>query len=78
MRARQVRPGDPPSQAYLDTLAAEGRRFAFTPGGRVTVAFSPRADDRWPIGGRAPRPLPAGRRSGAEMAGIADPGGSAR
>ena len=73
VRARQVRPGDPPSQAYLDTLAAEGRQFAFTPGGRVTVGFSPRADDRWPIGGRAPRPLPAGRRSGAAMAGIADP-----
>jgi len=36
-------------------------------GGRVTVPFSPRADDRWTIGGGAPRKLPEGRRTGREL-----------
>jgi spore germination protein YaaH len=36
-------------------------------GGRVTVGFSPRADDRWTVGGGAPRALPEGRRSGREL-----------
>jgi spore germination protein YaaH/flagellar hook assembly protein FlgD len=74
VRSRQLGPGDEPSQAYLDSVAAEGRRFTFEPGGRVTVGFRPRADDRWPVGGEAPRPLPAGRRSGADIARGADTG----
>jgi spore germination protein YaaH len=36
-------------------------------GGRVTVPFSPRAGDRWAVGGVTPRALPAGRRSGREL-----------
>jgi spore germination protein YaaH/flagellar hook assembly protein FlgD len=72
-RDRVLGPGDPPSQGYLDSLDAEQRDFLFTPGGRVTLGFTPRADDHWPVGGRAPRALPAGRRPGAAMAGVADP-----
>ena len=36
-------------------------------GGRVSVGFSPRSDDRWTVAGAAPRALPAGRRSGREL-----------
>ncbi|MFH1475428.1 MAG: glycosyl hydrolase family 18 protein [Chloroflexota bacterium] len=68
LRPYRVQPGDEPSQMYLDTAANEHRSFRFTPGDRVTVGFRPRADDRWPVGGHAPRALPAGRESGAEMA----------
>jgi spore germination protein YaaH len=68
LRAHRVEPGDEPSQMYLDTVANERREYPFTPGGRVTVAFRPRADDRWSVGGRAPQALPAGRESGAELA----------
>ncbi len=71
LRPFQVDPGDAPSQMYLDTVANEDRAYAFTPGGRVTVPFEPRVDDRWSVGGSAPRPLPAGRESGAEMAAAA-------
>lgn len=39
----------------------------FEPGERVTVPFSPRAGDRWEVDGRAPRPLPAGHATGAQM-----------
>jgi spore germination protein YaaH/flagellar hook assembly protein FlgD len=42
-------------------------RIAFAPGGRVTVGFKPRADDRWAVGGVSPRALPAGRLDGARM-----------
>ena len=67
LRAYQLRPGDAPSQMYADAIAHEGRRFDFVPGGRVDVGFRPRSDDRWPVGGVAPRALPAGTASGAEM-----------
>ncbi len=73
LRAYRVQPGDAPSQMYLDTVANEGRSFTFVPGGRVTVGFRPRADDRWPVDGHAPRTLPAGRASGAAMAGSPGP-----
>jgi len=68
LRAYRVQPGDEPSQMYLDTVANEARSFRFAPGGRVTVAFRPRTDDGWSVGGLAPQALPAGRESGAEMA----------
>ncbi len=72
LRAYRVRPGDEPSQMYVDTVANEARSFAFAPGGRASVGFRPRVDDTWPVDGHAPRALPAGRLSGAAMAGPAD------
>ena len=49
-------------------MAHEGDRIDFEPGGRVAIGFRPRAGDGWPIDGRAPRPLPAGRATGRAMA----------
>ncbi len=68
LQAYRVLPGDAPSQMYLDAVANERRSFDFVPGGRVTVGFHPRADDRWPVDGHAPRDLPAGLVSGSTMA----------
>ena len=68
LRPYRVAPGDSPSQMYLDALANEGRTFDFDPGGRVTVGFEPRPDDRWPVDGARPQPLTAGLESGVEMA----------
>ncbi len=56
-----------PSVLYEESLAHAGDRIAFVPGDRVTVPFRPRAGDVRPVGGRAPRSLPAGRASGREM-----------
>ena len=39
----------------------------FTPGERVSMPFSPRADDEWEVDGRSPRALPAGHASGPQM-----------
>jgi spore germination protein YaaH/flagellar hook assembly protein FlgD len=61
-------PGEPPSTAYLEWLEHEHDRIEFTPGGRVTVGFKPRRADAWPVGGQAPRALPAGRAAGRDMA----------
>ncbi len=61
-------PAERPSIIYQEAMAHEHDRIAFTPGGRVTVGFTPRADDRWPVGGQAPTSLPAGRATGREMA----------
>ena len=71
--ARQAPPADDapellPSIQYEDAMAHEKDALTFEPGKRVTVPFSPRATDTWPIDGRAPRALPAGRLSGAELA----------
>jgi spore germination protein YaaH/flagellar hook assembly protein FlgD len=68
-------PGEQPSIAYLEAMAHEDDRIAFEPGARVAVPFTPRADDRWPIDGRVPRGLPAGRASGHQIA--ATPNGAA-
>ncbi len=57
-----------PSVVYLDAMAHEGDRIDFRPGGRVDVPFTPRGDDRWPVGGTTPVDLPAGRTTGREMA----------
>ena len=66
-----------PSQEYLDLLAHAGDPNHFSPGGRVTVGFKPRAGETWRVGGAAPRALPAGAASGAQMlAGPLVPGAS--
>jgi spore germination protein YaaH len=72
-RTRPAAPADdapelPPSVQYEDAMAHEQDAISFEPGKRVSVGFSPRATDTWPIDGRAPRPLPAGRLSGLELA----------
>ncbi|HXI44917.1 MAG TPA: glycosyl hydrolase family 18 protein, partial [Candidatus Acidoferrales bacterium] len=64
---------DGPSIQYLDSVAHAGDRIDFQPGPRVSVPFRPRATDRWSVGGALPRPLPAGRLSGAEMRDQAGP-----
>lgn len=61
-------PVDRPSIAYEEAMAHEDDDIAFEPGGAVTVGFSPRAGDRWPIDGRAPGALPPGRATGRQMA----------
>ena len=67
-------PGSPDAQGrlqptihYEDALNHAGDRIAFVPGERVKVPFRPRYDDDWSVGGRAPRPLPAARKSGKEL-----------
>ncbi|HEU0244135.1 MAG TPA: glycoside hydrolase family 18 protein, partial [Candidatus Limnocylindrales bacterium] len=65
-------PGELPSTAYVEWLAHEHDRIDFTPGGRVSVGYKPRANDRWPVGGQAPRALPAGRVAGRDMAKMAN------
>ena len=66
--------GEAPSVHYEEALAHAADRIEFEPGGRVTVGFRPRPGDRWTVGGRAPRGLPAGRASGRAIA--ASPQGS--
>ena len=78
-RPREPQPTPPPADSrrrvgellpgihYEDALAHADDRIEFTPGGRVTVGFRPRADDTWEVGGRAPRALPAGSASGRDM-----------
>ena len=56
-----------PSIHYRHALEHAGDEIAFEPGERVSVEFSPRGDDDWAVDGRAPRPLPPGHASGAEM-----------
>ncbi|MFI5292731.1 MAG: glycosyl hydrolase family 18 protein, partial [Candidatus Limnocylindrales bacterium] len=61
---------------YEDAQRHAGERIRFKAGGRVTVAFKPRPGDDWTVDGQAPQALPAGRRSGAEIAtegGTAEP-----
>lgn len=57
-----------PSIAYEEAMAHANDRIVFEPGGKVEIGFTPRADDRWPVDGRAPRALPAGRATGSQMA----------
>ncbi len=56
-----------PTIHYEEALAHAHDKIAFKAGGRVTVPFRPRHGDHWMVDGRAPRSLPAGRQSGAEM-----------
>ena len=48
-------------------MAHANDRIDFTPGGRVTVPYRPRAGDTWSVGGRAPRALPAGTATGRAL-----------
>jgi spore germination protein YaaH/flagellar hook assembly protein FlgD len=70
--ARGSDPGDSgglaPGIQYEEAQAHANDRIHFTPGGRVGVPFRPRADDGWPVDGKAPRALPAGGRSGEQIA----------
>jgi spore germination protein YaaH len=56
-----------PSIHWEQARAHEHDRIAFASGGRVTVGFTPRATDRWRVGGVAPQRLPAGRLDGKQM-----------
>jgi spore germination protein YaaH len=60
-------PGIQPTVQYEEALAHAGDRISFTPGGRVTVPFTPRASDRWAVDGASPVVLPSGRVSGTTM-----------
>ena len=57
-----------PSIVYEEASAHAADKITFKPGGQVTVGFTPRAGDRWPVDGRAPSALPAGRATGRQMA----------
>ena len=61
-----------PSIQYLDSRAHENDRLAFAPGDRVTVGFTPRASDNWPVDGGRPAALPAGRVSGQALRAMPD------
>ncbi len=56
-----------PSVPYEQAMAHASDKIAFTPGARVDTPFVPRSTDRWPVDGRAPTALPAGRASGRDM-----------
>ena len=56
-----------PGIHYRDALAHLKDRPVFVPGDAVEVPFRPRADDRWPVAGRLPRALPAGRATGRQL-----------
>jgi spore germination protein YaaH len=63
-----------PSIHYEESLRHADDDLTFAPGGRVTVGFRPHPGDTTRIGGQAPRALPAGRLSGAELRGGSIPG----
>jgi spore germination protein YaaH/flagellar hook assembly protein FlgD len=56
-----------PSIQYEEAIAHAADQIAFAPGGRVSVPFTPRAEDDWSVAGEAPQPLPAGRLSGSTI-----------
>jgi spore germination protein YaaH/flagellar hook assembly protein FlgD len=66
-RVRGAAAGLEPSIHWEDAKAHESDRISFTAGGRVSVGFTPRATDRWRVGGIAPQRLPAGRLDGKQM-----------
>ncbi|CAN5638028.1 hypothetical protein BH20CHL7_BH20CHL7_06280 [soil metagenome] len=83
--SRSATAGDPQAQAHGGLQPTvhweEAQKHAddvieFTPGGRVTVGFTPRQGDRFKVGGESPRALPAGRLTGREMREAAKPGDS--
>ena len=53
-----------PSIHWEDAQAHANDVLDLPAGDRVTVGFTPRADDRWQVGGAAPKALPAGASSG--------------
>ncbi|MES2210137.1 MAG: glycosyl hydrolase family 18 protein, partial [Chloroflexota bacterium] len=52
---------------YQDALAHASDVIDFEPGEVVTVGFTPRSGDAWPVAGAAPKALPAGRVSGKAL-----------
>ncbi|HET7473061.1 MAG TPA: glycosyl hydrolase family 18 protein [Candidatus Limnocylindrales bacterium] len=56
-----------PSIQYEEAVRHANDRIDFAPGGRVTVGFTPRPDDHWPVDGRAPVALPGGRLDGGAI-----------
>lgn len=68
-----------PSIQFEEAEKHANDKIDFTPGGRVTVGFTPRQGDTWKVGGRAPTALPGGRLDGKAMrrqGGPADPSAS--
>jgi spore germination protein YaaH/flagellar hook assembly protein FlgD len=57
-----------PSIQYEEALAHAADPNRFVAGDRVRLAYTPRADDGWPVDGQAPTPLPAGSATGRAMA----------
>jgi spore germination protein YaaH/flagellar hook assembly protein FlgD len=53
---------------YEEVLAHEQDRPQFVPGSKVSLGFVPRPEDPWLVDGRVPRPLPAARASGRQLA----------
>ena len=56
-----------PSIQYEQALDHANDRITFQPGARVAVAFTPRASDRWSVGGATPTALPGGRLDGRAL-----------
>ena len=61
-------PGAESTIQYDEALAHESDTDAFVPGGRVTVPYTPRADDGWAVDGASPRKLPSGNATGTRIA----------
>ena len=57
-----------PTIQYEEAVSHADDPDGFTPGGRVTVPYTPRTDDGWTVDGTTPGPLPAGNASGTLMA----------
>jgi spore germination protein YaaH len=66
--------GVQPGIQYEDATAHAADPNTFSPGGRVSVGFRPRAADGWAVDGGRPLALPGGRATGRQMA--ASPQGS--
>ena len=67
-----------PSIQFAEAESHRNDKITFTPGGRVTVPFTPRHGDHWKVGGVSPARLPAGRLDGATIRGQGKPAPTAR
>ena len=67
-----------PSIQFAEAESHRNDKIAFTPGGRVTVPFSPRQGDHWKVGGVNPARLPAGRLDGGTIRAQGKPAPTAR
>jgi spore germination protein YaaH len=56
-----------PTIQYLQAEEHAGDHIDFAPGDEVSVPFTPRRGDSWQVDGAAPRNLPAGQATGAQM-----------
>jgi spore germination protein YaaH len=66
-QASDADPGQAPSIQYEQAMEHANDALTFDPGERVTVPFTPRVGDHWPIDAKAPRDLPAGNASGRQL-----------